>query len=95
MTIYKGDSSAAFGRNFITIHLNNPYEFEVSKVEFRCGCIFREIENPEFPLRINFDEEETKKFNFNNVCYLKAYDSLGRPKTCEGKLTFKAKEQVV
>lgn len=95
INLYKGDNSGAFGRTFITIHLNNPYEFEVSKVIFKCGCIVKEFENPQFPLRINFDEEETKLLNFNNVCYLKAFDSMGRAKTCEGKLNFVAKEQVV
>lgn len=95
MTIFKGDNSAAFGRNFITIHLNNPYEFEVTKAIFKCGCIVKEFENPIFPLRISFDEEETKQFNFNNVCYLAVFDSMGRKRTCKGKLNFTAQGQVV
>lgn len=102
MTIYQGDSTGAFGRTFITIRLNNPHEFEVTRAEFRCGCIVKEFENPEFPLHINFDEEETKKFNFNNICYLAVWDNYTedgelkpRKRTCEGKLAFKAKGQVV
>ena len=95
MTIFKGDNSGAFGRTFITISLVNPYEFEISKAEFKCGCITKLFENPQFPLRINFDEEETKQFNFNNVCYLAVWDSMGRKRTCEGKLNFVAKGQVV
>lgn len=95
MTIFKGDNSGAFGRTFITISLVNPHEFEVSKAEFKCGCITKLFENPQFPLRINFDEEETKQFNFNNVCYLAVFDSMGRKRTCKGKLNFTAQGQVV
>lgn len=95
MTIYKGDDSCSFGRTFITIHLKNPYGFEVSKAVFRCGCIVKEFEKPEFPLRIHFDENDTKMLNFNNVCYFAAYDSMGRKRTCKGTLKFTAKGQVV
>lgn len=95
MALYQGDHSGAFGNTFITINLKNPHQFEVSKIEFKCGCILKTFENPEFPLRINFDEEETKRLDFKNACYVKAYDNMGRPKTCKGTLIFRTKGEVV
>lgn len=102
MTIFKGDNSGAFGRTFITINLNNPYEFIITKAVFKCGCIIKEFENPNFPLKLNFDEEETKQLNFNNTCYFAVWDNYtedGVPKprkrTCKGKLNFVAQGQVV
>lgn len=86
--IHKGDNTAAFGRNYITVEIENPYDVEVSKVEFVCGCIVKEYPNPEFPLRINFNSKETAKLNYVNTGYLIAYDSKNRPTTCKGSITF-------
>ena len=95
MTRFKGDNTGAFGGNFITIDLVNPYEFEVSKAIFIVGCVKKEFENPVFPLTINFDEEESKRLNFKNTAYLVVYDSEGRQKTCKGTLNFPMKEGVI
>lgn len=95
MTIYKGDNTAAFGNNFITITLNNPLGYTVSKVVFVCGCIQKSYNNPEFPLVINFTSEETSKFGAVNVGYLVAYDAQGRQKTCNGKVMFNAVNGVI
>lgn len=93
--IYKGDDSGAFGNNFITINLANPNNYEVSKVIFVCGCIQKPFNNPVFPLTINLSSEETEKLRSSNVCYLVAYDSQGRQKTCKGTLTFNAQNGVL
>lgn len=94
MTRFKGDDTNAFGNTFITINLNNPYNYEVSKAIFVCGCFQKVFEKPQFPLRIGFTSEETKKMQFKNVCYLVVFDSEGRQKTCERSLTFALKEAV-
>ena len=95
MTVFKGDNTGAFGNNFITIELENPLGYTISKAEFVCGCFRKVFENPTFPLIINFTEEESKKFNFKNTCYLIVWDELNRQKTCEGTLTFEAKNGVI
>lgn len=93
--IYKGDDTGAFGNSFITINLDNPNDYEVSKVVFVCGCVYKEFENPTFPIVINLTSEETNKLKASNVCYLVAYDSEGRQKTCKGTLTFNAQNGVI
>ncbi len=93
--IYKSDDTGAFGNSFITINLDNPNEYIVQRVVFVCGCITKTFENPTFPIVINLTSEETKKLKPSNVCYLVAYDSEGRQKTCKGTLTFPATQGVL
>ncbi|MBQ1988393.1 MAG: hypothetical protein II234_00620 [Clostridia bacterium] len=92
--IFKTDDMGAFGGG-ITINLKNPNNFEISKVIFVCGCIQKVYENPTFPLHIAPTSEETAKFNVTNVCYLIAFDSEGRQKTCRGTLTIPAQNGVL
>lgn len=93
--IFKGDDSGAFGNNFITINLENPLGYSISKAIFVCGCIQKPFKNPVFPLRINLTSQETAKLRSSNVCYLVVYDSEGRQKTCQGSLTFNAQNGVI
>ncbi|MBQ2285198.1 MAG: hypothetical protein II244_06000 [Clostridia bacterium] len=93
--IYKSDDTGAFGNTFITINLDNPNHYEVSKVIFVCGCIQQTFSNPTFPLSINLSGEETARLKSTNVCYLVAYDSEGRQKTCKGTLNFPAQNGVL
>lgn len=93
--IYKTDDTAAFGNSFITINLENPLGYTISKAIFVCGCIHKTFENPIFPLVINFNSAETGGMGFTNTCYLVVYDSEGRQRTCKGNLTFKTKDGVI
>lgn len=93
--IFKGDNTAAFDGSFITINLQNPLGFPISKAIFVCGCIKKPYNNPDFPLVVNFTSEETETLNSSNVCYLVVYDSEGRQKTCQGTLTFPAIQGVI
>lgn len=95
MVVFKGDNTGAFNNQFITIELENPLGYIVSKAAFVCGCFKKEFVNPVFPLKVNFTEEESKKLNFKNTCYLIVWDEQGRQKTCEGTLTFEAKNGVI
>ena len=94
-SIYKGDDTSAFGMNYITVEIDNPYKIPVSKVEFVCGCIVKPYPNPEFPLKINFNPKETAKLNYVNTGYLIAYDSKNRPTTCKGSVTFYVVDGVI
>lgn len=95
--IYKGDDTSSFGNDFITIDLENPLGYTISKAVFVCGCIQKTFEEPEFPLIVNFDSQETEKLKLGNqnVCFLVVYDSQGRQKTCQGTLTFGAQNGVL
>lgn len=93
--IFKGDNSGAFGNSFITINLENPLDYPISKAIFVCGCIKKTFVNPVFPIVINFSEQETSNFRSLNTCYLVVYDQQGRQKTCQGSLTFKAQNGVI
>ena len=95
MAIYKGDDTGAFGNNFITINLDNPLEFPISKAIFSCGCITKSYTNPTFPLIINLNSEETEKLRASNVCYLIVFDQFGKQKTCQGTLKFNAQNGVL
>lgn len=94
-SIFKGDSTAAFGNTFLTININNPDNFVISKAIFVCGCIKKTFNNPEFPLRVNFSSQETQKLSANNVGYLVVYDEVGLQKTCTGNIKFKAQNGVI
>lgn len=87
-TIHKGDNTQAFGNNFLTIFLDNPMSVGISKVIFSVGCIEKVFENPQFPLRVNFNSKETAALNYINTGYLVAFDSKGRQLACEGSITF-------
>lgn len=93
--IFKGDDTGAFGNNFITINLENPLNYPVSKAVFVCNCITKSFEEPEFPLIINFDSSETSRLRAANTCYLVVFDTQGRQKTCKGTLTFKTQDGVM
>lgn len=93
--IFKGDNTGAFGNSFITINLDNPEGYEISKVVFVCDYIQKTFNNPVFPLVVNLNEAETAKLRPSNVCYLVAYDADGRQKTCKGTLTFNAQNGVI
>lgn len=94
-SIYMGDNTGAFGNSFITINLENPLGYTISKAVFVCGCFKKTFENPQFPLVINFTSAETANLRTVNTCYLVVYDEQGRQKTCKGTLTFKAQNGVI
>lgn len=95
-SIYKGDDTAAFGNDFITISLENPEEEAISKAIFTCGDKIEKVFlDPVFPLVVNLTSEETSILNSSNVCHLVVYDSEGRQRTCDGSLTFSAKQGVL
>ncbi len=93
--IRRGDDTGAYGNRFITIKLDNPNNYVISKAIFVCGCIQKTFENPVFPLTVNLNSQETEKLRATNVCYLVTYDSEGRQKTCKGTLTFPAQNGVL
>lgn len=95
---YKGDHTGAFGNQFITIELNNPNNYVISKAQFvvNGGCPYIEpISNPVFPLKVNLNSEQTEKLRATNVGNLVVWDDQGRPKQCDGSLTFDFKNGVI
>lgn len=95
---YKGDDTGAYGNNFITINLKNPLNYEVSKAQFvvNGGCPYvPPVENPVFPMVINFTSEQTQQMRATNVGNLVTWDSQGRQKTCKGSITWDFKNGVI
>lgn len=105
MTIFKGDDTRAFGNNFITVHISNPEQYEISKIVAITNsgaCIpnkpFTDANNfttEDIELTINYTSAETPKLMATNVLNVVAYDMNGYPYTCPQSLTFYAKNGVI
>ena len=105
MTIYKGDDTRAFGNNFLTIKIENPNEYPISKIVFSVngGCIqksfygkdYNNFQTPEIILSVNFDSKETMKLNATNVGNVIAYDINDYPQTCPQSVKFYAQNGVI
>ena len=86
----QGDNTQAFGGSFLTVNLRSSFSEipEITKAEFRIGCITKTVISPTFPLQLNFDEKESEQLKVNNVIYMAVWDSQNRKITCEGQLRF-------
>ena len=93
--IYKGDDTGAFGQDFIIITISGMDDVPISKCIFQCGPVQKVFTRPQFPIRVNFSHEESKRLPKDSVCYLQVFDESGRRQTCEGTLSFTAQAQVV
>lgn len=101
--IYKGDNTAAFGNNYITIKIKNELGYQISKILFiiNGGVIVKEFTDANYfiqqdiELVVNFDSGETAKLNNTNTGNLIAYDMQDRQYTCQQFLTFSAKNGVL
>ena len=94
--VRKGDDTNAFDFGFLTVELNNPEGYTITKAEIRIGVLTKTIENPDFPLDISLTREETSMLSeCGNQCYMAIYDDQDRKYTCEGTLSFKASPKVV
>jgi len=92
--VYKNDDMGAFGGK-ITVYFDNPNNIVITRAEFQCGCYYKSIENPIFPLEFKPTREDTAKFNNTNICYLRVYDNNGLRKTCKGSMTIYAQNEVI
>ena len=95
MTIYRNDDTNAFGNEFLTIELDNEFNFIITKAEFQCGTVLKVYENPVFPLNVSLTREETKLLRSQNNCYLRVYDENSLRETCEGTIIVETKSEVV
>lgn len=97
-TIYKGDSTAIFGNNFLTIRLKSPIPegFVLSMVKVKIGNLPTiTVKDPVFPIKINLTSAQTRQLDQQNTVYMAVWDNYGNKKTCKGKITFVAKDEVV
>ena len=101
--IYKGDDTAAFGSNFLTILVKNPDLYKISKLIFvvNDGIIKKTFTDPNFfqvaetTLSVNFDSSETVLLSPTNTGKLIAYDGEGLQETCVQSVTFYAQKGVI
>ena len=94
-SIFKGDDTGAFGGSLITLEFENPNGIPISRLDFRCGKIFKQYEKPQSPLKINLTSTETEQLDCINSCYVAFYDNEGRKKTQEAYFSFCARRKVV
>ena len=96
MTLFRGDNTAAFGNNFLTIKIKNPDLMPISKILFVVnGGLFKKtftdannFQVVETTLTVNFNSAETEKFSAVNVGNVVVYDIKNRQQTCPQSLTF-------
>lgn len=101
--IFKGDNTAAFGGNFLTIKVLNPDLYKISKLVFvvNGGIIIKGFtdesmfQREETYLTVNFNSSETSKLSATNVGNLVAYDENGLPQTCIQTVQFTAQNGVI
>lgn len=104
-TITMGDDTGAFGNNFLTIKVQNPLLYPISKIEFVTNsgmCIPNKIFTNEnnfqietITLTVNYTSEETSKLNITNTGNLIAYDMQNQQYTCKQSITFYAENGVI
>lgn len=102
--IYKGDNTAAFGNNFLTIKIKNSDLLKLNSVVFSVngGCLQKKFTDPNYfmqpetILTVNFDSSETMKLNeganVGNVIY---YDEQDRQDTSPQSIRFFAQNGVI
>ena len=103
--IYRGDNTASFGGNFLTIKVKNPQLYKISKLLFVVnggaiqkifkGADYNYFQSEEITLTINYSGEETPKLSATNVLNIVAYDMDKKQYTCAQSLTFYAKNGVI
>ena len=94
--VYKGDDSAAFGNNLLTIKAKIPEGYTVSKAKLKIGNLpVMTFDEPTFPIVVNLSPAQTRQLQQQNTVYMAVYDEEGRKATCRGTITFVAKDEVV
>ena len=102
-SIYKGDNTAAFGGNYLTIKVTNEQLYKISKIIFSVngGKIQKTFTDANYfqvaetLLTVNFTSEETQMLTAVNVGNLLAYDEYDRQFTCHQSVTFNAQNGVI
>ncbi len=86
---YRGDDTNAFGQNMLRINrpADLPEYFTISKIIFQCGPLQKTFYQPQFPIYVNFNHNETQRLRQTNECYLQVFDDKGLRQTCGGTLT--------
>ncbi len=92
--VYRNDDMGAFGGK-IVVNFNNEDNAVITRAEFQCGCFYRSIDNPVFPLEFKPTREDTAKFSNNTLAYLRVYDEDGLRKTCKGFLRIPVQNEVI
>jgi len=88
-TIYGGDDTGAFDKNFIRITLKGLEGKTITKAIFQCGPIQKVYTRPKFPIDINFSSAESERMYEDADCYLQLFDEKGRRLTSSSTLKVK------
>lgn len=109
VSIFKNDDTGAFrtdGKPFLRI--NRPSgladDIDIYKLELKIANlpvfvfdnIVEEVPQPlVFPIDLNLIASQTVQLQSTNYCYIRVYDVNGLRQTCNGTITFNAKNEVV
>lgn len=101
-SVFKGDSTEAFGNTFIEIEIDNENLYKISKVLFAINNnIFKPFtredmfQEPVIILKVNLTSQETARLLPSNIGRLALYDEFGNQLTCPQTLTFNAKDGII
>ena len=93
---YKGDDFDAFNQEWVSIEVDIPEDWVVSRAEFRVGNLpVMVFYDPVFPISVELESYQTVNLKDVNTCYLALYDEEGRKQTLDGSWTFIAEDKVV
>lgn len=109
VSIFKNDDTGAFRQDDNPfLRINRPSgladNVDIYKAELKIGTlpimvfenIVEEVAQPlTFPIDINLDASQTVQLQYANNIYLKIYDVNGLGVTCNGTVSFEAKDEVV
>lgn len=96
--MYQFDDLKAFGGQGIQIDLiqdNDDFVCTEAWAVVNDGIIVKKFNNPEFPINVTFNEEETPKLVYKNRMNLIVFDEESRPKTCDGTYEFYCEKGVI
>ena len=89
--LYKGDSA----NNFLKLKLKNTTKRVITKLYMQCGPVYREVENPEFPVYFSMTPEETKLLDYKQRVKIAVDFSTGEHVTSDGYILVIAKQEAV
>lgn len=93
--IYRGDDTDFNDEVFLTIRLRNPKGIKLSKAIFRSGQVHKTFINPEFPLKVSLNSEETMLLDAKAIGRLAVFDEKGRKRTLKKSIIFETEGKVV
>lgn len=94
LTIYRGESTSAFGNTFLGVDVPEAFRGTVSKVRVDLANITKYYDSPTFPINVSFSSDETINIREPNIypVLVTFYDSEHNAKTFDSGLKVQVKD---